>query len=91
MCVANCKSELSESEKAWEDWKAGHCTELAMIENAKNDLIRHVQDELTLFDEEDTVMETDLEEPLQEKKEQLKMNSIPRAVIKRGHFVINFD
>jgi hypothetical protein len=26
-----------------------------------------------------------------EKKEQLKMNSIPRAVLKRGHFVINFD
>ena len=26
-----------------------------------------------------------------EKKEQLKMNNIPRAVLKRGHFVINFD
>jgi len=26
-----------------------------------------------------------------QKKEQLKLNSIPRAVIKRGHFVITFD
>ena len=26
-----------------------------------------------------------------EKKEQLKLNSIPRAVIKKGHFVITFD
>ena len=26
-----------------------------------------------------------------QKKEQLKLNSIPRAIIKKGHFVINFD
>lgn len=26
-----------------------------------------------------------------QKKEQLKLNSIPRAIIKKGHFVVNFD
>lgn len=59
-------------QKAWDDWKSGPLTEPAMIEHAKEDLIRHIHDSLTFFDEEDTVMETDIEGPLEEKKAQLK-------------------
>lgn len=46
-------------QKAWDDWKAGPMTEPGMIEHAKNDLIKYVSNELTFFDEQDTVMETD--------------------------------
>lgn len=59
-------------QKAWDDWKAGPMTEPGMIEHAKEDLIRHIHDSLTFFDEEDTVMETDIQGPLEEKKAQLK-------------------
>ena len=46
-------------QKAWDDWKAGPMTEPGMIEHAKNDLIEHISNELTFFDEQDSVMETD--------------------------------
>lgn len=46
-------------QKAWDDWKAGPMTEPGMIEHAKNDLIKYVSNELTFFDEQDSVMETD--------------------------------
>lgn len=78
---ADLNRGISLIQKAWDDWKAGPMTEPGMIEHAKNDLIRHIQDELTFFDEEDTVMETDLEEPLQEKKEQLK-ESFKKLIVK---------
>lgn len=68
-------------QKAWDDWKAGPMTEPGMIEYAKEDLIRHIHDSLTFFDEEDTVMETDLEGPLDEKKAQLK-ESFKKLIVK---------
>ncbi len=46
-------------QKAWDDWKAGPMTEPGMIEHAKNDLIDYISNELTFFDEQDSVMETD--------------------------------
>ena len=81
MMSADLNRGINLIQKAWDDWKAGPLTEPAMIEHAKDDLIRHIQDELTFFDEEDTVMETDLEEPLQEKKEQLK-ESFKKLIVK---------
>jgi hypothetical protein len=81
MMSADLNRGINLIQKAWDDWKAGPLTEPAMIEHAKDDLIRHIQEELTFFDEEDTVMETDLEEPLQEKKEQLK-ESFKKLIVK---------
>ena len=46
-------------QKAWDDWKAGPMTEPGMIEHAKNDLIDYISNELTFFDEQDSVMKTD--------------------------------
>lgn len=81
MMSADLNRGINLIQKAWNDWKAGPLTEPAMIEHAKNDLIRHIQEELTFFDDQDTVMETDLEEPLQEKKEQLK-ESFKKLIVK---------
>ena len=68
-------------QKAWDDWKAGPMTEPGMIEYAKEDLIKHVHDSLTFFDEDDTVMEVDLEGPQEEIKAQLK-ESFKKLIVK---------
>jgi hypothetical protein len=51
MMSADLNRGINLIQKAWDDWKAGPLTEPAMIEHAKDDLIRHIQDELTFFDE----------------------------------------
>ena len=68
-------------QKAWDDWKAGPMTEPGMIEYAKEDLINHIHDSLTFFDEDDTVMEVDLEGPQEEIKAQLK-ESFKKLIVK---------
>lgn len=67
-------------QKAWDDWKAGPMTEPGMIEHAKEDLIKHIHDSLTFFDEQDSIEEEEIQ-ALQEKKTQLK-ESFKKLIVK---------
>jgi len=67
-------------QKAWDDWKAGPMTEPGMIEYAKEDLINHIHDYLTFFDEQDSIEEEEVQ-ALQEKKTQLK-ESFKKLIVK---------
>jgi len=67
-------------QKAWDDWKAGPMTEPGMIEYAKEDLIKHIHDSLTFFDEQDSIEEEEIQ-ALQEKKTQLK-ESFKKLIVK---------